>query len=44
MLNARTDVFIGQVGDPATRLERAVERGRAYLDAGADCIFVPAVA
>ena len=30
-----------QVGDPATRLERAVERGRAYLDAGADCIFVP---
>ena len=44
VLNARTDVFIGQVGDPATRLERAVERGRAYLDAGADCIFVPAVA
>ena len=24
-----------------TRLEHAVERGRAYLDAGADCIFVP---
>jgi 2-methylisocitrate lyase-like PEP mutase family enzyme len=44
VLNARTDVFIGQVGDPATRLERAVERGRAYLEAGADCIFVPAVA
>jgi 2-methylisocitrate lyase-like PEP mutase family enzyme len=44
VLNARTDVFIGQVGDPATRLERAVERGRAYLDAGADCVFVPAVA
>ena len=44
VLNARTDVFIGEVGDPATRLDRAVERGRAYLDAGADCIFVPAVA
>jgi 2-methylisocitrate lyase-like PEP mutase family enzyme len=44
VLNARTDVYIGQVGDPETRLERAVERGRAYLDAGADCIFVPAVA
>jgi 2-methylisocitrate lyase-like PEP mutase family enzyme len=43
VLNARTDVFIGCVGDPATRLERAVERGRAYLDAGADCVFVPAV-
>jgi 2-methylisocitrate lyase-like PEP mutase family enzyme len=44
VLNARTDVFIGQVGDPATRLARAVERGRAYLEAGADCVFVPAVA
>jgi 2-methylisocitrate lyase-like PEP mutase family enzyme len=43
VLNARTDVFIGEVGDPATRLERAIERGRAYLSAGADCIFVPAV-
>ena len=43
VLNARTDVFLGQVGDPGTRLERAVERGRAYLDAGADCIFVPGV-
>ncbi len=43
VLNARTDVFIGCVGEPATRLKRAVERGRAYLDAGADCVFVPAV-
>jgi 2-methylisocitrate lyase-like PEP mutase family enzyme len=44
VLNARTDVFIGEIGDPATRLDHAVERGRAYLDAGADCIFVPDVA
>jgi 2-methylisocitrate lyase-like PEP mutase family enzyme len=43
VLNARTDVFLGRIGDPATRLERAVERGRAYLEAGADCIFVPGV-
>ena len=43
VLNARTDVFLGAVGEPATRLERAIERGRAYLDAGADCIFVPGV-
>jgi len=43
VLNARTDVFLGQVGDPETRLVRAVERGRAYLAAGADCIFVPGV-
>jgi len=33
VINARTDIFIGSVGDPATRLERAIERGRAYLDA-----------
>ncbi len=43
VLNARTDVFLGQIGDADTRLERAVERGNAYLDAGADCIFVPGV-
>ena len=43
VLNARTDVFLAQVGDPATRLEHAVERGRAYLAAGADCVFVPGV-
>ena len=43
VINARTDVFIAAVGDPSTRLERAIERGRAYLDAGADCIFVPDV-
>lgn len=44
VLNARTDIFIGAVGDPTTRLDRSVERGRAYLAAGADCVFVPAVA
>ena len=43
VLNARTDVFLGSVGDPATRLERALERGDAYLEAGADCVFVPGV-
>jgi 2-methylisocitrate lyase-like PEP mutase family enzyme len=44
VLNARTDVFIASVGPAETRLERAIGRGRAYLAAGADCIFVPAVA
>ena len=43
VLNARTDVFLGEIGDPDSRLEHAVERGNAYLDAGADCIFVPGV-
>jgi 2-methylisocitrate lyase-like PEP mutase family enzyme len=37
VINARTDVYLH--GDK--RVEHAIERGRAYLDAGADCIFVP---
>ncbi|HLV88570.1 MAG TPA: isocitrate lyase/phosphoenolpyruvate mutase family protein [Candidatus Sulfotelmatobacter sp.] len=41
VLNARTDVYLLQVGDPATRYDRAVERLRAYREAGADCVFVP---
>jgi 2-methylisocitrate lyase-like PEP mutase family enzyme len=40
---ARVDVFIDAVGDPATRLDDAIERGFAYLDEGADCVFVPGV-
>jgi 2-methylisocitrate lyase-like PEP mutase family enzyme len=36
VINARTDAFL--VGDG---LEEAIERGRAYAIAGADCIFVP---
>jgi 2-methylisocitrate lyase-like PEP mutase family enzyme len=40
---ARVDVFIEEVGIPETRVEHAIVRGRAYLDAGADCVFVPGV-
>jgi 2-methylisocitrate lyase-like PEP mutase family enzyme len=42
VLNARTDAFL-EAGDRdhADVLADAIERGRAYLDAGADCIFVP---
>ena len=43
VLNARTDVFhLGRDNDPADNLAVAIERGRAYLDAGAPVIFVPA--
>src|SRR5260370_11392469 len=31
------------IGEEATRLERTVERLRAYRDAGADCLFAPGV-
>lgn len=41
VLNARTDTyFVGTTGDP---FAETVERAAHYLDAGADCIFVPGV-
>jgi len=43
VLNARTDVYLLQVGDPAKRYDEAVRRLRAYREAGADCVFVPGV-
>ncbi|GAA0210619.1 isocitrate lyase/PEP mutase family protein [Halobaculum roseum] len=44
VVNGRTDVFWAGVGDEADRLDRAVERANAYVDAGSDCVFVPGVA
>jgi 2-methylisocitrate lyase-like PEP mutase family enzyme len=42
VLNARTDAYLlGGDRDPADLLSDAIERGRAFLDAGADCVFVP---
>lgn len=42
VLNARTDAFVRAGGRPAEEsLADAIERGRAYLAAGADLVFVP---
>jgi 2-methylisocitrate lyase-like PEP mutase family enzyme len=41
VLNARTDVYLLQVGALATRYDETVSRLSAYRDAGADCVFVP---
>jgi 2-methylisocitrate lyase-like PEP mutase family enzyme len=41
VINARTDVFLAGVGAPEERVDLALERGRAYAEAGGDCIFVP---
>jgi 2-methylisocitrate lyase-like PEP mutase family enzyme len=41
VLNARTDVYLLQEGDPARRYDEAVRRLTAFRDAGADCVFVP---
>lgn len=44
VINARTDLYLDRIGDPASRFDRACDRLRAYIDAGADCVFVPGVA
>jgi 2-methylisocitrate lyase-like PEP mutase family enzyme len=41
VLNARTDVYLEQVGAPETRYDQTVRRLLAYRDAGADCVFAP---
>ncbi|MEZ5099275.1 MAG: isocitrate lyase/phosphoenolpyruvate mutase family protein [Thermoleophilia bacterium] len=43
VLNARVDAYIREAGEPAGRFEETVTRANAYLRAGADSIFVPAV-
>ena len=41
VLNARTDVYLLQVGEPSSRYDETVRRLSAYRDAGADCVFAP---
>ena len=41
VLNARTDVYLLQVGDPAQHYDETLRRVQAFRDAGADCVFVP---
>jgi len=41
VLNARTDVYLDQVGAPETRYAETIKRAIAFRDAGADCVFVP---
>jgi 2-methylisocitrate lyase-like PEP mutase family enzyme len=44
VINARTDTFLAEVGaDIEERTAATIERGRAYLKAGADLVFVPLV-
>ncbi|MFE9259038.1 isocitrate lyase/phosphoenolpyruvate mutase family protein [Streptomyces sp. NPDC006879] len=40
-INVRTDVYLRGLTEPAARLEETFARARAYLEAGADGIFVP---
>jgi len=44
LINARTDTFLLSLGaDPDERMAMTIERGRAYLAAGGDVVFVPGV-
>lgn len=43
VINARTDVYLAKVGEPASRFDETVRRLNAYREAGADCLFVPSV-
>ena len=41
VVNARTCTYLNNVASEEEMLEIATARGNAYLEAGADCIFVP---
>jgi 2-methylisocitrate lyase-like PEP mutase family enzyme len=40
-INARTDLFLGQQGDPAQSVGEALDRALAYASAGASGFFIP---
>lgn len=42
-VNARTDTYLSGTGDPSDQLSETLTRAAAYLEAGADGIFVPGV-
>lgn len=41
VINARTDAYWQAGVNPAEAMRNTLERGKAYLQAGADCIFIP---
>jgi 2-methylisocitrate lyase-like PEP mutase family enzyme len=43
VVNARTDLYWRSVGDPQWRFSEAIRRANAFLEAGAECVFVPGV-
>ena len=40
-INARTDLFLGQGNQPSTTVDAALDRAKAYADAGASGFFIP---
>jgi len=39
VINGRTDLYLLGLGDPKSRFDESVARGKAYLAAGADCVY-----
>lgn len=39
VINARSDVFLLEVGEPETQLDEAIRRSKAYLESGVDCLY-----
>src|SRR5579871_2476222 len=44
VINARIDLYLKKIGTEATRFAETVQRGKAYLAAGADCLYPFALA
>jgi 2-methylisocitrate lyase-like PEP mutase family enzyme len=44
VINARIDLYLKRVGTEETRLAETIARGKAYLAAGADCLYPFALA
>lgn len=40
-VNARTDLFLGQGNNPSDTIDSALDRAKAYADAGASGLFIP---
>ncbi len=43
VINARTDIYLFNIGDKSNQFSQVVARANRYLEAGADCIFVPGI-
>lgn len=41
VINARTDAYWLKIGEEDQRLKMTIDRAKAYIEAGADCVFVP---
>lgn len=39
VVNARVDVYVRHIGEADVQLKEGIQRGRAYLAAGADCVY-----